>query len=322
MLSTLIMSLALLTPGGDATVVLRCKSEAQVRGTDVRLADLAEIKAEDTALIARLAEVSFGQRPGFGYSRQITRNDIVLRLAREGLSVDDLQILGADAVIVQPLFREVGTDELLEAAAPVLRAVLEQSGETADYEIDPSPAPKLVRLPPGRRSFDIAARVRDNRVQSTSAIVDVHFLIDGEEHKTLPIAFKIRRYHAVLATTKAIRKGETLGEHNLTVRRIEAAYGTSHFVTELEQVRGQVAARDLPASEQLSSGAVAAPAVIQKGDQVSLIVSRGRIKVATRAIAQENGSVGEHIMVANLTSGQVLQATVVSHCVVTIQPIR
>lgn len=321
MLTALCTCLALFGDG-DPTVVLRCKSDAQIRGADVRLADLAEIKADDAALIARLAEISFGQRPGFGYSRQITRNDILLRLAREGLSVDDLQISGADEVIVQPLFRIVGTDELLEVATPVLRAVLEQVGDAGEYEIEPSATPKAIRLPPGRRSFDLTAQVRDNRVQATSATVDVRFLIDGEEHKTLPIAFRIRRYHFVLATTKAIRKGEPLGEHNLTVRRIEAAYGTANFVTELEQVRGQVAARDLPAAQQLSNGAVAAPAVIENGDQVSLIVSRGRIKVATRALALESGAVGERITVTNLTTGQPLQATIVGRGVVTIQPIR
>jgi flagella basal body P-ring formation protein FlgA len=316
-----ILTCALLAAAGDGPrIEVHCRTEAAIRGTEILLADVAEVRVDDPELLARLLAISFGPRPGFGYSRQLSRNDVLLRLAREGLALDELRVSGADDILVQPLFRTLDAQELLEAAEPVLRAVVQQGGHD-DFEIEAAPRPKAMRFPPGRRSFELIPRARD-RAQPASAIVDVGIRIDGEEAQTVPVAFRIRRYYQVLATTRAVRQGEPLGEHNLELRRIESAYGSAHWLTELDSVRGMVAARDLRAAQQLSIGAVVAPAVVARGDQVTLVVAGSRVKVATRAIAQGDGRVGEPILVTNLSSGTAVQATVAGPGVVVIQPLR
>jgi flagella basal body P-ring formation protein FlgA len=312
---------ALLAGGDGPSVEVRCKTEASIRGTEILLADVAEVRVDDTELLARLLAISFGPRPGFGYSRQLSRNDVMLRLAHEGLSLDGLHLTGADDILVQPLFRTLDPQEILDAAEPVLRAAM-LHGADEDFELEPAPRPKAMRFPPGRRSFELTARVRDGRVQPTSAIVDIGVLVDGEEAQIVPVSFRIRRFHYVLATTQVVRQGDPLGEHNLELRRIEAAYGTSHWLTALDDVRGMVAARDLRAAQQLSVGAAVAPAVVARGDQVTLVVNNSRIRVATRAIAQESGRVGDPVVVTNLSSGTTVQATVAGPGVVVIQPVR
>ena len=82
---------------------------------------------------------------------------------------------------------------------------------------------------------------------------------------------------------------------------------------------GRVAARDINAHSKLTNGSVMDPAVIFSGDQVHLVATSGRIRVATRAIALGDGPVGARIPVRNLTAGKIVQATVRSRGLVVVE---
>ena len=316
-----IATLALLFGGGDeeTAITVRCKADADIRGAEVLLRDIADVKSDDFELTERLLGVTFGRRPAVGYHRVLSHQDIMMRLAREGLRTERIKLSGPEKVVLHPKVVRIMPQDILDVADPVLAAALELEPQT-DIEFEPMTQIRPVLVPPGRFSMDLSARLRDGRIQHSSATIEIRVLVDDTEFKVLRVPYRLRRYQQILVVANAIRKGTPLNDQNLRLSREEAPQGTSPYVTTIDAVLGGVAARDLQAGTKLTIGAVAAPAVIYKGDQVNLVSVSGRIQVATRAVALSDGPVGARIPVRNLTANKVVQAEIRGRGLVVIQP--
>lgn len=299
--------------GGDgekaSAVVVQCRADAEIRGTDVLLRDIADVRTDDVELAERLGSLSFGKRPAVGFNRLLSQQDIKLRLAQEGLRDARLQMTGATQVLLHPVMTRVEHQELLDAADPVLRAALELDSDK-DIEFEPAGAKQQLFVPPGRFSMDLRARLRDGKLQYSSAIVDVTVLVDDEEYRTVPLPYRLRRYQKAAIARTAIKRGVELNEDNVELRRVEAAQGTTPWITDLDAIRGKVAAQDLQGGQMLAVRSLADPAVVLRGDPVNLVAISSRMQVATRAVALGDGAVGDRIPVRNLTAGKIVQATV------------
>ena len=310
--TAMLLACTLLFGGGDgaqpAKVRIVAKADALVRGGEILLRDLAQVETDDAVLTDRLLEVSFGRRPSFGFTRVLSAHDVLQRLVREGLAAEQLAVAGAREIVVQPLFAVLQAQDLLDVAEPALRAAIEL--DAGDVEFELATPLRTLRVPPGRQSLDLRAKLRNGTLQQSAALVDVSIIVDGEAHEVVPVQFRLRRFAQVLVTTQPISRGQALGEHNVEVRRLEAGYTTSPWLGAADAVLGKVAGRDLRAGERLALGALADPAVIHRGDQVSLVSTKGRVKVTTKAVAQQDGAVGDRVTVTNLTSGKAVQAVV------------
>jgi flagella basal body P-ring formation protein FlgA len=91
---------------------------------------------------------------------------------------------------------------------------------------------------------------------------------------------------------------------------VEAAGEVSPYLTSFDGVRGKVAARELRAGAMLTLRSISDPAVVYGGDPINLVAVNGRVQVATRAVALQDGAVGDRIAVRNLASNKVVQAAV------------
>ena len=318
---TLALTCALLAGGGGPDdVVVECRADAEARGADVQLRDLAIVETDDPALAERLLQVSFGPRPAFGHNRVLSRQDVMLRLAREGIASDAMRLTGALQIVVHPLVTRVQERDLLEAADPVLRAAIRLEADD-DIEFEPAASPSSLLVPPGRYSMELSAKLRGGALQHGSAIVDVAILVDGETFKVTHVPYRLRRFHRVLVTSRPIARNEEIAEHNVELRRLEAPPGTNPYIAAFDQLHGKVAARDLQTGQKLTLGLLADPAVILQGDPVHLVARTGNIQVATRALALEAGAVGARIAVRNLAANKIVQATVHGRGLVVIAPL-
>ncbi len=329
MLTTLTTTLLCLTPqhAGDEPkppaapeVRILCRTEAQVRGADILLGDVAEIASTELALASRLNEIRVAARPAFGFTRLVTQQDVLQWAIQTGLPGDSIKLLGARETVVHALVTVLEPDELRAISDPVLRAALTHEAGEIEFELS-SPMQRL-RVPPGRRSLDVRAVLRDGRIGAGSAIVDLLVFVDGKEWSKHAVHYRLRRFVDVLVVSRPIARGALLGDHNLEQRRVESAASASPFLGAIDAVAGKVAARDMRANEKLTLAHLANPAVIRRGDPVSLVSMKGRIKVAARAVAESDGAVGDRVQVVSLASGQRVQARVEGPGVVSILPLR
>jgi flagella basal body P-ring formation protein FlgA len=290
-----------------ALVEIRCRSQALVRGVDVRLQDVAEVVARDPALVERLGQLSFGRRPAKGCNRVLPQAGVRAQLAAEGLAPDQLAVTGALETIVQSVHASVQPQELLEVAEPILRRALALEPE-ADIEFELATKPTALEVPPGRRAFDLRGRLRGNAIAPTSAVVEVAVVVDDEEFKVVQLPYRLRRFGRALVVTEPVRRETPLGTHLLEPRRIELAAGAETLhVADLAAVHGMVAARDLRLGQVLRLCDLAAPAVIRPKDPVVVVIARGRVQVTTKGVALGSAAAGDRVEVVT-GNGRVLQA--------------
>lgn len=284
---------------GKAKTAVRLKPTVAVRGLDVTIGELCDLPAND-ASGAALAKIRFGKAPLLGFSRTIGRGEIVQSIAAAGVDLATLEFGGADEVVVQPLHVEVPGQDLLEAATAALQAQLAIEGGDVEYE-----APRQMRhvqAPPGRIGQDLSARVRGTRTGPNGAVVDVELLVDGESFKKVPVQFRLIRYQHVLKTNGPLRAGTPLGPDTLIVSREPVDQAPGLFLARFDQVEGLIAARTLQSGQRLTLVDVAPPAVIQRGDVVTVVLTKGRVKVTAKAMANHDAPLGGRITLTSLTS--------------------
>ncbi|HEX5052304.1 MAG TPA: flagellar basal body P-ring formation chaperone FlgA [Planctomycetota bacterium] len=292
---------------GPGDVELRIKPTVSVRGLHITIGELCEISPMDGPALA-MANVRFGQAPVDGFTRTIGRSEIVQALAAAGQDVSNLKFTGADEIVVQSISVDVPSYDILDAATAALQAQLTIEGGDVEYE-----APTRIRqlqAPPGHKSQEIKARVRGPRTGPNSAVVDVEILVDGETHKKVPVQFKLQRYHSVLKTTGTVRAGEPLGPDNLTVAREPMDQATGLFLDAMPQIEGQVASHNLQAGQRLTLGDAAPPAVVHRGDVVTVVLTSGRVKVTSRALANHDAPLAGRITLTSLQSRSTLTGIV------------
>jgi flagellar basal body P-ring formation protein FlgA len=308
-LFTIALCLAGLTGGGDEKQKpeLRLKPTVAARSLDVMIGELCEVTPADGTTLA-LAQLRFGPAPTQGHARTVTRTDLIQSLAAAGIRLDTVRITGADEAVVQAVTTDVPVPEMIDAATAALQAQLAVEGGDGEFE-----APNNVRrvqAPPGRVSQELRARVRNTRTGPNAAIVDVEILVDGEVSRKVPLTFALRRYHRVLKTIGTIAAGTPLGPENLALVREPMDQVTGLFLDRIDQIDGLIAARNLQPDRRLTLGDAIPPAVVRRGDVVTVVLTRGRVKVTTKALANHDAPLAGRITLTNMQSRATLTGVV------------
>lgn len=283
---------------GKPVTSVRLKPAVSVRGLDVTIGELCELPADATGMT--LAGIKFGPAPTQGFARTISRTEVVQSLAGAGVDITTVKVEGADEVVVQGVTVEVPGQELLDAATTALQAQLAVEGGDVEFEV--SGRIRQIQAPPGRRSQELRARVRGTRTGPNSAVVDVDVMVDGESCKKVPVTFKLQRYQQLLKTTATLRAGTPLGPDVLSLVREPLDQATGLFLDRMDQVEGLIAARNLQANQRLTLGDTAPPAVVHRGDIVTVVLTRGRVKVTAKAMANHDAPLTGRVTLTNLQS--------------------
>ena len=281
------------------------KQSVQARGLHVTIGDIADITPASTESLA-VAQLRFCPSPVAGFVRSITRSDVLQALVAGGRSAGDFQFKGAIEAQLQAVVVDVQPTDLADAASTALQAVLALEPQS-DVEFELGAKLRTVQAPPGNRSQELRARVRGGTAGVSSAVVDVDVLVDGESFRVVPVTFKLNRFRQVLKTVGTIRIGSPLGADNLVLAREKLAQATGLFLGSMDQIQGMVARRNLPAGQMLTLGDIAPPAIIRAGEIVTVVLSRGRVKLTMRAIANHDAALGEPLTLTNPTSRAQIQ---------------
>ncbi len=282
-----------------AKLEIRIKPTAMVRGLDIRIGDFCEILPSGQMAL-ELGQVEFGRAPTQGYARTIGRTELIQAIAGAGYDLANFKFEGASESAVQSVVVDVPPADVLEAARTSLQALLALEG--GDVEIETPKAVRRIQAPPGRRSQEIVARVRGGKTSPTMAVVDVEIEVDGEAHKKVPITFKLTRYQRVLKTVGPIRQGTALGPQNLELVREAVSQTSNLLLSDFAAVDGLVAMRDLQGDKRLMLADTAPPAVVHKGEIVTVVMTNGRIKVTARALANHDAPISGRVTLTNIDS--------------------
>ncbi len=139
--------------------------------------------------------------------------------------------------------------------------------------------------------------------------VPVSLMSKGAEIKTIWASARIRLYRNAVIAVNSIKKGSSVSEKDLTLKRIEVR-DSSDLPRTIADVSGMAAKRPIPAGAVVKMDYLVAQTIVKRGDVVAIHMENERIKIKAKGIATEDGSNGS-IISARSVAGKELRARVI-----------
>lgn len=300
----MLAALALTLLGG---VVVELPPSVKVRGTELRLGDVATVRGDDEALVRMVREHVLGQTPSPGYARQLARGDIAREL-RALLGDTDLAMRGAPFVRISTRTMMVSAeDQTIEA-----RRALTEIFQGRDVEFKARGTVENLIMPEPRESFSIKARSESLRAVSGPQGVAVDVTVDGVLWRTIWSSWSVDMYENWPVLRVAVRKGETLVSAHFETRRVKVGAGRITIPLSRDAYGMAEANIDLPAGRVVLKEDVIYAWTVVKGDRVQLEVKSGEVVARVRGTVVTNGRVGDYVSVKLDTNEREVSAMVIS----------
>lgn len=191
----------------------------------------------------------------------------------------------------------------------VLRQALRDQGIRGQFDVDlrtrgfdvALPADSLFDLEVDRLSYD-----------SSSGRFTALLRVSGEDFATQEIALDGTAHSIVEipVTTRGVAKGEIISESDVAWVEIRADGIRRQTATDLDQIVGQEAKRQIRPDTPIRVGDVWAPRLVRKGDLVTLSVHTRFMLLQTNGQALEDGALNEVVRILNLKSKKTVQGVV------------
>ena len=277
------------------------RSDSTVHGPEIRLGDIAEIRAEDPGTAERLGAIEVGRAPLPGLSRSLDQPYLKSRLRLAGVDLRQVVLEGPPIVSVSTASQPISAAELFGAVREaILAARSEDANRLAMQSTAPSGAPPMA-VPTGRLELRVRPRLASEWSGSVSAAVEIW--IDEALHRTVFVPVKITQVVEVLVAMRALPRGTPISTDDVRVERREVGSGQEPL-RDLSGLAGRQAARSIAAGEVLMAASVEQPALVKRGDVVLIVVEGRGLRAVTHGEAKEDGKEGQLIRVRNLTSNR------------------
>jgi len=291
-----------------APTVITLREHARVTDAVVRLADIADLGAADEAQRRRLAAVKIAPAPLLGNVKTLRRKDVEQIVARAA-GADAYAIEGASAVKIERPVTEYDGARFVETARAYLLARLrEQRPDLARIEIVPLGDFPAVRGPAG--ASRLVPRALGAEILAKRMGVWIDLEVAGVRQRSVPVWLAVSAYRPVVVARRAYRAKEALTLADFTVEeRDVAALGGAPL--DIGATLNGTRARHALAAGVVRAGDIEAQPPVVAQQEIDVRVIAGPIAIDTRAIAQEEGSVGATIRVRNPSSALTYSARIV-----------
>ena len=288
-------------------VEIALREQAALGGAVVLLGDVAEVTGEDQQVAADLAAMPLMPTPATGTSQFLRAAEIRDLLAARGVDVRGVHFAGAAAVAIGDLPPATGGSRADAPAAPVvsrksavnrvqevvLAYLREQTGH-AQWNID--------IVEEGDQTAAVA-QLGNNAVVSGGRAPWTgyqRFRLDGDDATSkVIVSARIERIETVAFATRAIERGDLISAADVELRA-HAESTPAQAVASLESVIGKEAVQVIRPGAMVLSSQVRQPLVVRRGERVSVRARAAGVSVRTFATAQDDGSVGDLVMVQSL----------------------
>jgi len=271
----------------SGTVSLR--SEAQVAGPTVELAEIADVSGADAETTRRLSELSLGPSPAAGNVRGLRREDVVNALRGAGFAV---ATTGSALCRVKTRYETVPARDVEESARRAIATVF--AGRDVEVELVRPAADLPVPAAERQRELRVDLGRREPQPGAWSVPVDVH--VDGTRVHTAWVAIDVKVYEAQPVAVRDLRRGEPVDASSWKLERSRVEASGPRAATP-PGLLGATCTRDLAAGTRISEVDVRRDPLVRSGDQVELEVVRGPIRARSRAVARGQGALGDRVEV-------------------------
>ena len=296
--------------GSSPALRVEVPEAAQVAGTRFALGEVVAISGEDEALVERARAVPVGYSPAPGHERKLVVGAIEDLLAGTGILRSNLHWSGSPLVSVTTKTLTLEPAGLLGSGEAFLSSFLGER-KVADFRLEAKCSPSPLRIPCGRRGYEVRACWRGEPRESGQAGVDLRVLVDGELYGVVPLVFAIRSYGIAAVASRNLRPGEILNASSVAFSRVELPSDREELVLTAGMLEGKEAARAIRQGEVVRNADLRQVPMILK-DQRAVLTLRGRgLRVIMGGIAKADGYLGGVVPIENPDSKKIISAKVV-----------
>ncbi|MEW5724668.1 MAG: flagellar basal body P-ring formation chaperone FlgA [Thermodesulfobacteriota bacterium] len=301
-------------PAAAAEVAVTVKFQAEVRGDQVLLRDVAEISGPDSALRNDLADVYLTKAPRPGESTIISLAYLEHRLRASGLPLDlvdwrlpeQVTVTRRHQAVTEAWVRQV-VEEYLGTAEPY---------KSSEWELIYLRTGTLPNLPEGELGY----RLSPNRATDPTRLsLDIYLTVDGRDEDRIKVSGRIDLKVEALVAARTLEKGHRLTPGDLRPAKLSLARLRSGAVADPEKAYGLTCRRPLTAGQPVLERDLYSEPVVKRGDLVTILAQAGPLKVTCTGQAQQDGAVGDQIKVVNTGSNKTVVARVLSPGTVEVQ---
>jgi flagella basal body P-ring formation protein FlgA len=301
---TIVLIAATLCGAEEAVSKVVLRTEVFIQGPYVRLGDIADVEGEGAKAMAGLVIATPAAFPVF-----VSADAVRMRLAAEGKRAE---VTGARFCLVKngDSDRSPGPDSL---AAEFERAA------RADWKDAPPQA--ILRLSALNVWNDTGkvppASVKKINIEGSGAGADTRWVrFTGEDENGGRIwgwaRFDVRIKAAVLAAARGLSRGQVLTAEDVVTKETTLRPGERAGFESPIEVIGRRVLRPIALGEVLKPSDVDRPVVVSRGCEVNVVIDGDGFRLSDKAVAKDDGGLGEVIRVENARSRMVYRARVVS----------
>ncbi|GAB3030284.1 flagellar basal body P-ring formation chaperone FlgA [Bowmanella dokdonensis] len=190
------------------------------------------------------------------------------------------------------------------ARAYVLAQVSGQTGSAASIEVDVSPIDERIQVPQCAAPLDASAS--SNSLSQANVTVRVSCADTGW---FLYVMARVRQMQPVVVTSVPLSPGTLLDRDQLEVVNLEINQLRGTTYTAIDELVGVRVKRRLRAGQPLVPSQLC---FVCKGDNVVINASVGGLQIQASGVAEQDGNLGDNIMVKNTSSNKNIDARVIS----------
>ncbi|MEA2062087.1 MAG: flagellar basal body P-ring formation chaperone FlgA [Gemmatimonadota bacterium] len=284
------------TAAGIEKAYICLNPEAEVTGWQIVLSDVAQVEGFNEELITRLESLALGPAPLPGDKLTLDKTEIRRRLVVGRIDPVKVALVGADKVTVSRSGRPVEQGELKALVDDYLRRSWE--GQDVRTEITYSRIPENVSLSDSNLKLRIVNPMRTRISGSMSLSIAA---VDNQERlvQRLPVSLKVRSFEKVAVLKNSLTQGDMLGPDDVELAERETTGLHRAPVKSIAEIAGTRLKRRMKAGQLLTADCIENPPLVERGDNVNLVVYYKNIRVGCSGTAWQNGRRGEKILVRN-----------------------
>ena len=280
-------------------ILISLHPESTIRGTGIRLGDVADIHGADAALVERLRTIDIGRTPLPGLSRALDLPYIKARLLQSQIDPAALTWDVPPSITVVAASQRIAGSDLVAVAREQVEAL--RAADAGSLSIQPMVLPPDLTLPDG--TLELKARIRPGTELVGTVPVTVEAWVDGTQVRALSVALKVIPLVELLVAARLIPRGTMLTPEDVRVDRRGLIAGVEPL-REPAAILGQRALRTIAPGELIQPNQLESPPLVRRGDIVTLTVQGPGLTAVTQGEAREDGKAGQVIRVRNRTSGR------------------
>lgn len=313
MIATLLITIGTAAPAPAIDLTLELHAEARVRGLEMTLGDIAEVRGEDQSAVTRARAIALGYAPAPGFRRVLDSARIAQKVMRE-IPEANINFEGSSRCVILAATTSVTPARVIAAA----RKSLNERFAGQDVHLEMVGDLSTLEVPEPSQSVELVPELRDAANGTGTWSIPVRVMVDGELYRTLFTNWNVSVWRRQLVLSRAVAAGEVVTRGHMELRRIRVSTGAESRPINEEAYGHAIAVRDLNPGSVVTERDVQRTTVLQRGDTVTLEVRRGGIRARAIAEALSDGRVGDRVRVRCSHTGNELVGIVRSRNLITI----